>query len=46
MPPPLQVRACLIEEAQKRFREVRQVPLSHVPLPLRLEYVDIWELTL
>ena len=45
MPPPLQVRACLIEEAQKRFRGVRQVPLSHVPLPLRLEYVDIWVLT-
>lgn len=44
LPPALQVRACLIQEAKKRFRHVKQVPLSAVPYPLRLEYVDIWEL--
>ena len=41
-----EVRACLIQEARKRFRSVKQVPLAHVPPPLRLEYVDIWELRL
>jgi hypothetical protein len=40
----VQVRACLLEEAKKRFRRVKQVPLAAVPPPLRLEYVDIWEL--
>lgn len=40
-----EVRACLIEEAKKRFKRVKQIPLSAVPKPLRLEYVDIWELT-
>lgn len=46
-PPPAlpQVRACLLEEARKWFKRVKQVPLSAVPKPLRLEYVDIWELT-
>ncbi|KAI3433337.1 hypothetical protein D9Q98_003155 [Chlorella vulgaris] len=39
-----EVRACLLEEAKKRFRRVKQVPLAAVPPPLRLEYVDIWEL--
>lgn len=43
--PGVQVRACLIEEAKKRFKRVKQVPLSAVPKQLRLEYVDIWELT-
>jgi hypothetical protein len=41
-----EVRACLIQEARKRFRSVKQVPLAQVPAPLRLEYVDIWELRL
>lgn len=44
-PPPPQVRACLLEEARKLFRRVKQVPLSALPRPLRLEYCDIWELT-
>lgn len=35
----------MIEEAKKRFKRVKQIPLSAVPKPLRLEYVDIWELT-
>lgn len=41
-----EVRACLLEEAKKLFKRVKQVPLSQVPRPLRLEYVDIWELRL
>lgn len=40
-----EVRACLIQEAGKRFKRVKQVPLSQVPKALRLEYVDIWELS-
>ncbi|PSC76504.1 lysine methyltransferase METTL21D [Micractinium conductrix] len=40
-----EVRTCLLEEAKKFFKGVRRVPLGQVPRPLRLEYVDIWELT-
>lgn len=42
---PQQVRACLLEEARKLFRGVKKVPLGALPKPLRLEYVDIWELS-
>jgi hypothetical protein len=34
----------LLEEAHKRFKHVKKIPLFAVPAPLRLEYVDIWEL--
>ena len=41
-----EVRLCLIEEAEKVFRTVQMIPLTQLPLPLRLEYCDLWELRL
>lgn len=39
-----EVRRCFLEEARKQFSTVKSVSLSKLPLPLQLEYVDLWEL--
>lgn len=41
-----QVRRCFLEESRRRFRHVELIPQSAIPEPLRLEYVDIWQLQL
>ncbi len=41
-----EVRRCFIEEAKKTFRYAEMIPMSQLPVPLRLEYCDLWELKL
>lgn len=41
-----QVRKCLLDEASKLFTSVTKLSLHNLPIPLRLEYCDLWELKL
>lgn len=41
-----EVRRCFIQEAKKKFTYAKLIPMSQVPVPLRLEYCDLWELRL
>lgn len=39
-----EVRRCFLEQAHMYFSSVQAIPVSKLPPPLRLEYVDLWEL--
>lgn len=41
-----QVRKCFLEEATKLFTSVTKLSLNDLPIHLRLEYCDLWELKL
>jgi len=41
-----EVRRCFIQEAKKSFTYAEMIPMSQLPVPLRLEYCDLWELRL